>query len=312
MLCSLNAWPDPKTPTLPASSSQLIKVGFRPATTAGPPALGTYDAALVPGPAPSNQSTAMKNVKFDFSNFTALVTGGASGMGAQVARLFAQAGADVFVVDTNAALAAQTAEAIGAIAMVGDVSDPEFCNRVVADAVARTGRLDAVVNAAGTIARRTGIETSNEDWQRAMAVNAGGVFYMGRAAARHMRAHGGGVVVNFGSIWGELGGPGALAYASSKGAVHQVTRTFALELARDGVRFNCVCPGEVDTPMLRAAGRVVPLNDAQAAEMGQRVVPMGRLAQPQEIAQVAVFLCSDAASYMTGAMVYVDGGYSTQ
>ena len=134
---------------LPASSSQLIKVGFRPATTAGLPALGTYDAALVPGPAPSNQSTAMKNVKFDFSNFTALVTGGASGMGAQVARLFAQAGADVFVVDTNAALAAQTAEAIGAIAMVGDVSDPEFCNRVVADAVARTGRLDAVVNAAG-------------------------------------------------------------------------------------------------------------------------------------------------------------------
>jgi len=127
-----------------------------------------------------------------------------------------------------------------------------------------------------------------------------------------MRVHGGGAVVNFGSIWGELGGPGAHAYAASKGAVHQVTRTFALELARDGVRFNCVCPGEVDTPMLRAAGRTVPLSDAQATEMGLRVVPMGRLAQPHEIARVALFLCSDAASYMTGAMVYVDGGYSTQ
>ena len=254
----------------------------------------------------------MNNVKYDFSNFTALVTGGASGMGAQVARLFAEAGADVVLVDANAALAGQTAQTIGATAVVGDVSDPEFCHRVVAGTVERTGRLNAVVNAAGIIARKTGIETSDAEWQRAMAVNAGGVFYMGRAAARHMRAHGGGAVVNFGSIWGELGGPGALAYASSKGAVHQVTRSFALELAREGVRFNCVCPGEVDTPMLRAAGRAVPLSDLQAAEMGQRVVPMGRLAQPQEIAQVALFLCSDAASYMTGAMVYVDGGYSTQ
>jgi NAD(P)-dependent dehydrogenase (short-subunit alcohol dehydrogenase family) len=254
----------------------------------------------------------MNNVKFDFSDSTALVTGGASGMGAQVARLFAEAGADVVVVDANAALASQTAQAIGATAVVGDVSDPEFCNRVVADTVARTGRLNAVVNAAGIIARKTGIDTSDAEWQRAMAVNAGGVFYMSRAAGRHMRAHGGGAIVNFGSIWGELGGPGAQAYAASKGAVHQVTRTFALELARDGVRFNCVCPGEVDTPMLRAAGRTVPLSDAQAAEMGLRVVPMGRLALPHEIAQVAVFLCSDAASYMTGAMVYVDGGYSTQ
>ena len=254
----------------------------------------------------------MKNLTFDFSNFTALVTGGASGMGAQVARLFAEAGADVVLVDANAPLADQTAQALGATAVVGDVSNPEFCNQVVADTVARTGRLNAVVNAAGIIARKTGVETSDADWQRSMAVNAGGVFYMGRAAARRMRAHGGGAVVNFGSIWGELGGPGALAYASSKGAVHQVTRTFALELAREGVRFNCVCPGEVDTPMLRAAGRAVPMSDAQALEMGQRVVPMGRLAQPHEIAQVVLFLCSDAASYMTGAMVYVDGGYSTQ
>ena len=94
--------------------------------------------------------------------------------------------------------------------------------------------------------------------------------------------------------------------------MHQITRTFALELAREGVRLNCVCPGEVDTPMLRAAGRATPLTDVQAHEMGQRVVPMGRLAQPEEIARVALFLCSDAASYMTGAMVYVDGGYSSQ
>jgi NAD(P)-dependent dehydrogenase (short-subunit alcohol dehydrogenase family) len=254
----------------------------------------------------------MKNVNFDFSDFTTLVTGGASGMGAQVAELFIRAGAVVLIVDANAELAEQTARAIGATAMIGDVSQPEFCDEAVTFAVKRTGRLDAVVNAAGIIARKTGIDTTDDEWQRAMAVNAGGVFYMSRAAARHMRGHGGGAIVNFGSIWGELGGPGALAYASSKGAVHQITRTFALELARDGVRLNCVCPGEVDTPMLRCAGRTTPLTDLQAQEMGLRVVPMGRLAQPEEIARVALFLCSDAASYMTGAMVYVDGGYSSQ
>jgi meso-butanediol dehydrogenase/(S,S)-butanediol dehydrogenase/diacetyl reductase len=254
----------------------------------------------------------MDNVAFDFKHFTVLVSGGASGMGAQVAGLFAQAGADVLIVDANAELADQTARALGATVLVGDVSESHFCDEAVAVAVQRTGRLNAVVNAAGIIARKTGVNTTDEEWERAMAVNAGGTFYMSRAAARHMRSHGGGAVVNFGSIWGELAGPGALAYASSKGAVHQVTRTFALELAREGVRFNCVCPGEVDTPMLRAAGRATPLTDQQALEMGQRVVPMGRLAQPQEIARVALFLCSNAASYMTGAMVYVDGGFSTQ
>jgi NAD(P)-dependent dehydrogenase (short-subunit alcohol dehydrogenase family) len=255
----------------------------------------------------------MGNVHFDFSGRTALVTGGASGMGAAIARIFAEAGANVVVVDQNRAAAEATAQSLGprAMAFVGDVSASAFCDDAVTQTAARFGGLHAVVNAAGIIARKTGVETTDEEWLRAMAVNAGGVFFMSRAAARHMRANGGGAVVNFGSIWGELGGRGALAYCASKGAVHQITRTFALEHAREGVRFNCVCPGEVDTPMLRAAGRAVPLTDAQAAEIGERVVPMGRLAQPQEIARVAVFLCSDAASYVTGAMYYVDGAYST-
>jgi NAD(P)-dependent dehydrogenase (short-subunit alcohol dehydrogenase family) len=168
-----------------------------------------------------------------------------------------------------------------------------------------------VVNAAGIMIRKTGLDTTDNDWARMMAVNAGGVFHMSRAAARHMVAHGGGAVVNFGSIWGELGGRNAFAYCASKGAVHQITRAFALELARDGVRFNGVCPGEVDTPMLRAAGREVPMTDDEALAMGERVVPLGRLAQPEEIARVAVFLCSDAASYVTGTMYYVDGAYAT-
>ena len=125
-----------------------------------------------------------------------------------------------------------------------------------------------------------------------------------------MKAQGSGAIVNFGSIWGNVGGKGHVAYCASKGAVHQITRAMALDHARDGIRINAVCPGEVDTPMLRLAGRTAPLSDAAAAEMADRVVPMGRLAQPEEIARVVLFLASDAASYITGALVPVDAGYT--
>jgi len=249
----------------------------------------------------------------DFKGKVVLVTGGASGMGAAAARLFAEAGARVFIVDHNAELAARTAASLGAEAIVGDVSQPAFCEAAVARAAAG-GRLDCLVNAAGIIVRATGVETSDQDWQRVLNVNVSGVFYMCRAAIRQMRAQpagaGGarGAIVNFGSIWGERSGKGALAYAASKGAVHQITRSFAIEHAREGIRVNAVCPGEVDTPMLRAAGRAVPMSDEQAREMGERAVPMGRLAQPVEIARMVRFLCSEEASYITGAMNYVDAG----
>ena len=251
-----------------------------------------------------------------FHGKTLLVTGGASGMGAATARLFTESGARVFIIDRNGELAARAAAELGCEALVGDVSQPDFCESAVERAAAG-GRLDGLVNAAGIIIRATGLDTSDLDWQRTLDVNVSGVFFMCRAAIRRMLAQPPGpdgkrgAIVNFGSIWGELAGKGALAYAVSKGAVHQITRTFAIEHARDGIRVNAVCPGEVDTPMLRAAGRAVPLTDEQAREMGERVVPMGRLAQPAEIARMARFLCSDEASYITGAMHYVDGGYST-
>jgi meso-butanediol dehydrogenase / (S,S)-butanediol dehydrogenase / diacetyl reductase len=243
---------------------------------------------------------------------SAIVTGGASGMGAATARLFAESGARVVIVDRNEPLAREVAAGLGAEVVAGDVADSTFCERAIAEAVARHGRLDCLVNAAGVIVRATGLDTSDEDWRRLMAVNVDGVFFMCRAALRRMKAQRSGAVVNFGSIWGELSGKGALAYAASKGAVHQITRTLAIEHARDGIRVNAVCPGEVDTPMLRAAGRERPLTDEEAREMGDRVVPMGRLARPEEIARMVLFLCSDEASYVTGAMHYVDAGYSAQ
>ncbi|HQZ53715.1 MAG TPA: SDR family oxidoreductase [Thermoflexales bacterium] len=251
----------------------------------------------------------------DFNGKVVVITGGASGMGAATAGLFAESGARVFIIDRNADLAQTMASALSVEAIVGDVSQSAFCESAIARAAAG-GRIDVLVNAAGIIIRANGLDTSDEDWQRTLNVNVSGVFYMCRAAIRQMKtqapnADGArGAIVNFGSIWGELSGKGALAYAASKGAVHQITRTFAIEHARDGIRVNAVCPGEVDTPMLRTAGRTVPLTDAQAAEMGERVVPMGRLAQPVEIARMVRFLCSPEASYITGAMHYVDAGYS--
>ena len=234
-------------------------------------------------------------------NRIAIVTGAASGMGAATARLLTEAGATV--------LGADIARHLG-IALVGDVSDPKFCDAAVTQAVGLHGRLDILVNAAGVIVRADAPATDDEAWYRQMRVNVDGTFFMCRAAIRQMRLQGSGVIVNFGSIWGSAGGKGHVAYATAKGAVHNLTRSLALDHAREGIRVNAVCPGEVDTPMLRGAGRAVPLTDAQLAEMADRVVPNGRLAQPEEIGRVVVFLCSDAASYMTGALVPVDGGWS--
>ena len=231
----------------------------------------------------------------------AIVTGAASGMGAATARLLTEAGATVLGAD----IASNPA-----IALIGDVADSAFCDAAVAKAVGLHGRIDILVNAAGVIVRADAPATDDDAWYRQMRVNVDGTFFMCRAAIRQMRQQGSGAIVNFGSIWGSAGGKGHVAYATAKGAVHNLTRSLALDHAREGIRVNAVCPGEVDTPMLRGAGRAVPLTDAQLAEMADRVVPNGRLAQPEEIGRVVVFLCSDAASYMTGALVPVDGGWS--
>ncbi len=165
-----------------------------------------------------------------------------------------------------------------------------------------------MVNAAGTIVRADAIGTSDEQWARVMDVNVSGTFYMCRAALREMKRQQQGAIVNFGSMWGGLGGTGHLAYCASKGAIHNLTRAMALDHAGDGVRINAVCPGEVDTPMLRSGGRTEAVSDAYLDQMAQTSIPLGRLAQPVEIARVVAFLLSDAASYMTGAIVPVDAG----
>ena len=246
----------------------------------------------------------------EFNDRVAIVTGGASGMGAATVRRLAAGGAKVMIVDRNGDLAQTVATEVGGTAMVGDVADSSFCDGAIAAAVERHGGLDVLVNAAGVIVRASGEDTTDEQWAKIMGVNVSGTFFMCRAAVRVMKTRGGGAVVNFGSIWGDLGSAGVAAYCASKGAVHNLTRALAMDHAADGIRVNAVCPGEVNTPMLqseRAEAVTEQLLMAIAA-----TVPMGRLADPDEIARVVCFLASDDASYMTGALVSVDAGYGAR
>jgi meso-butanediol dehydrogenase/(S,S)-butanediol dehydrogenase/diacetyl reductase len=241
----------------------------------------------------------------------ALVTGAASGMGAACAEVLHACGARVVVVDLDGDRGARSAAAVDGLFIHGDISDSAFCERAVAETVDRHGRLDVLVNAAGIMVRKPAIDTEDEVYQRVIRVNLDGSFYMCRAAVRRMQAQGGGAVVNFSSIWGLWAGANAAAYSAAKGGISVLTRALALEHGRDGIRVNAVLPGDVDTPLLRAGGRDQPLTDDDIARMGESI-PLGRVAQPREIASVVAFLASDEASYVTGVLLPVDGGYTAQ
>jgi NAD(P)-dependent dehydrogenase (short-subunit alcohol dehydrogenase family) len=240
----------------------------------------------------------------------AIVTGAASGMGAASARRLAADGVTMAVVDRDGDGLAVVAAELSAAAHLGDVSSAAFCDTTVAAVMEAHGRLDILVNAAGIIVRAPAHATTDEDWRRIFAVNVDGVFYMSRAAVRAMRGRGG-AIVNFGSIWGGVGSAGHAAYAATKGAVHQLTLSMALEHARDGIRVNAVCPGEIRTPML-SSQRASPPTEEQLQALADATVPLGRLGEPEEVAQVVAFLASEAASYMTGSLVHVDGGYTAR
>lgn len=247
----------------------------------------------------------------DFSGKVAIVTGAASGMGAAVARLLCRRSAEVVVVDVDEPGLASIAGEIGARPIPGDVSVAGFGRKLVDEVVDEYGHVDILVNAAGIIIRAPAHDTTDEDWRRIFSVNVDGVFFLSRAAATVMRHQRSGSIVNFGSIWGDLGNSGHAAYTATKGAVHQLTKSMALELADAGIRVNAVAPGEIRTPML-ASGRDKPMSDSDLDALGAATVPIGRLGEPDEIAEVVAFLASDASSYMTGSIVVADAGYSAR
>lgn len=235
----------------------------------------------------------------------AIVTGGASGIGRATALLFAEEGAQVVVADIDGAGAEAVAKEIGGLAVQADVSSPEDCRRIVQTAVDGFGGLHVLFNNAGIIRRATALDLDVEEWDRVMAVNVRSVFLMCKYAIPAMT--GGGSIVNTGSGWGLKGGGNAISYCASKAAVVNMTRALAIDHAKAGIRVNSVNPGDTDTPMLREEAK--QLNEDWAAfEKDAADRPMGRSGSPEEIAQAVLFLASDAASYITGSALVVDGG----
>ena len=241
-----------------------------------------------------------------------IVTGATSGIGEAIARASAAAGARLVLTGRSVERGDQVRAACGAAAQFipGDVSKPGFADHLVDETVRRCGRLDVLVNNAGVIHRHTAETATDDEWDYVMAVNVTAVFRLSRAGIKAMKRNGGGVIVNIGSDWALVGGRNAFAYCASKGAVVQMTRAMALDHAGDNIRVNCVCPGEIDTPMTAAgiAYRYRALTQEQGLKQLAAEIPLGRIAHPDEIAKAVLFLASDDSSFMTGAMMSVDGG----
>jgi NAD(P)-dependent dehydrogenase (short-subunit alcohol dehydrogenase family) len=239
-----------------------------------------------------------------------LVTGATSGIGAAIARAAAAEGARLMLTGRSTERGETVRREFGGEAkfLAADVTQKGVAERLVDETVRQFGRIDVLINNAGVEARGTIETVSDEDWERILAVNVTGVFYVARAAVRAMKRQGGGVIVNMGSDWSVVGGRQAFAYCMSKGAVAQMTRAMALDHAREGIRVNCLCPGDTETPMLVSGIEIRTGNAAEGLKRLGEALPLGRVGRPEEIAKAALFLACDDSSFMTGTLMLVDGG----
>jgi NAD(P)-dependent dehydrogenase (short-subunit alcohol dehydrogenase family) len=249
----------------------------------------------------------------EFEGKVALVTGAASGIGESTAVLYAKYGAKVVVSDINDTAGPKTVDAITeaqgeAIFVHADVSKPEDCMKLVEQALTRYGRLDFACNNAGIGGEQNPVgQLSVEGWNQTLAINLSGVFYCMRYEIDTMLKNQGGSIVNMASILGQVGFAGAAAYVSAKHGVVGLTRTAALEYSKAGIRVNAVGPAFIETPMI--AGATADPGTAQALTTAH---PIGRLGQPEEVAELVIWLSSDKASFVTGSYYAVDGGYLAQ
>ena len=239
----------------------------------------------------------------EFKDTRALVTGAAGGIGSSVVERLRKAGAKVAVADRDT-------DGIKAEARLpGDLLDAGYADGLAAAAQEALGGLDIVVNNAGVITRGPITQTTDADWALSMGVNVEAPFRICRAAIPLMSRAGGGAIVNVSSCWGgKAPGPNHALYCATKAALASLTQCMGMDHAGEGVRVNAVCPNEVNTPMLRTGFEVRGLDpDTAVADLGKSV-PLGRIAEPRDIADVILFLASDASRYMCGALVEVNGG----
>ena len=238
----------------------------------------------------------------------AIVTGGGAGIGEGIVRVFAREGAKVIVAEVNPELGKKStgdAVAAGGVAtfVQGDVQIEADVRRIIDTAVQTYGGLDVLVNNAGIGIGKTAEETSTEEWDRILGINARGTFFATKFAIPRLRARGGGSIINIGSLFAVRGNPSYAAYHASKGAIRQFTKSTALAHAAEGIRVNLVHPGLIETP---ASTRDLTAQGIAAANIG----PMGRWGQPEEIAYACLFLASDESRFVTGIDLSVDGGLS--
>ena len=238
----------------------------------------------------------------------AIVTGASGGIGGAVVRELVAAGACIVAEDIDPTVDDLASERVGAIE--GDSARTETAREAVSLAFARFGRLDVVINNAGRFLLKPIVETTDEEWDGLMTTNVRSVFVHCREALPHLIAGGGGTIVNVTSISGVVGLPAQGAYCATKGAIAQITRQLAIEHAADGVRVNAIAPGAVDTSFVDKALGTGP--DPQRQQAIAAAHPLGRMASPEEIARIMVFLASPASEFMTGAVVMADGGYTAR
>jgi NAD(P)-dependent dehydrogenase (short-subunit alcohol dehydrogenase family) len=251
-------------------------------------------------------------MNISFENKVALVTGAASGLGLATAKAFAEAGASVVLADWNEKDVQSAAKELAnkghkTLAVRCDVSDDAQVGAMVKQTVATFGRLDAAYNNAGVqnVLAETA-DTTQEDFDRVMGINLGGVWSCMKFELQQMRKQGSGSIVNCSSLGGLVGGAERGIYHAAKHGVLGFTKSAALEYATRGIRINAICPGLIWTPM---ADQMVAAGQGEALETMKKSVPMGRYGRPEEIADVVLWLSSDAASYVTGQSISVDGGF---
>jgi NAD(P)-dependent dehydrogenase (short-subunit alcohol dehydrogenase family) len=247
------------------------------------------------------------NVSFGLAGRVCIVTGGAQGIGEACARRFAREGAKAVIVDVDDARGQALATALNGLYVHCDVGDKAQVDAAVARTVQAHGRIDVLVNNAGIFKAADFLDVTEADFDAVLRVNLKGSFLMGQAVARQMAAAGKGSIVNMSSVNGTLAIPNISSYNVSKGGINQLTRVMALALADKGIRVNAVAPGTIATEL--AAKAVLTSEEAKKRIMSR--TPMKRLGEPWEIADTVAYLASDAASYITGEIVVVDGGRMT-